>query len=512
MISRARRGARGHPLGVGRAVRARRRGQPRRDRRASSCAPATRWSGRIRGRPSRLALEAADALGLPLMVHVIDMGMPLPELLAQMRPGDVVTHCFHGNEGGLLDEGGRVWPEAVAARERGILFDVGHGVGSFTWRVARAALAQGFPPDTISSDIHAYNHAGPVHDLPRTLSKLLHLGMPLDEVIAAATVRVGEHLARVAPAGLGTLAPGAPGDLSLLELRARPLRADRRRAPPLGRRDRARRGAPRGPQRRARRGRRSRATSPRDGAPHRRRPRRRRPPACSTEPTCSSRTAASSAVGETAAGARELDARGCWVLPGGFDPHAHVYEGLAAAPAAALRSGTTAVEAYAPPAPGERVEDACARWVALAAGAACRIEPLATVYEPDALDEASFAALAAQGVRGIKLFLAYRELGMDADDERAPARAPLGSRARRRAAAALRERGRDPGAARAAARGRRPRHRRASALAATARRGGGRSAARSTWRAWPRPGLHRPRLDRRRRGGDPARRAPRAST
>ncbi len=95
------------------------------------------------------------------MVHVIDMGMPLPELLVQMRPGDVVTHCFHGNEGGLLDDDGRVWPEAFAARERGILFDVGHGVGSFTWRVARAALAQGFPPDTISSDIHAHNHAGP---------------------------------------------------------------------------------------------------------------------------------------------------------------------------------------------------------------------------------------------------------------------------------------------------------------------------------------------------------------
>ena len=123
------------------------------------------------------------------------------------------------------------------------------------------------------------------------------------------------------------------------------------------------------------------------------------------------------ALGATAAGARELDASGCYVLPGGFDPHAHVYEGLPDAPAAALRSGTTTVEAYAPPAPGERVEDACARWVANAAGAACRVKPLATVYEPRALDEASFAALAAQGVRGIKLFLAYRELGMDADDE-----------------------------------------------------------------------------------------------
>jgi dihydroorotase len=165
-----------------------------------------------------LALEAADALRLPLMVHVIDMGMPLPELLARMRAGDVVTHCFHGNDGGLLDEEGRVWPEAFAARERGILFDVGHGSGSFTWRIAREALAQGFPPDTISSDIHTYNHAGPVHDLPCTLSKLLHLGMPLGDVIAAATSRVGAHLGHVAPAGLGTLATGAPGDLSLLEL------------------------------------------------------------------------------------------------------------------------------------------------------------------------------------------------------------------------------------------------------------------------------------------------------
>jgi dihydroorotase len=164
-----------------------------------------------------LALEAAEALGLPLMVHVIDMGMPLPELLAQMRRNDVVTHCFHGNAGGLLDDDGTLWPEAFAARERGIVFDVGHGSGSFTWRVARAALAQGFPPDTISSDIHTYNCAGPVYDLPRTLSKLLHLGMPLSEVITAATARVAAHLAHVAPPGLGTLAPGAPGDLTLLE-------------------------------------------------------------------------------------------------------------------------------------------------------------------------------------------------------------------------------------------------------------------------------------------------------
>jgi dihydropyrimidinase len=123
------------------------------------------------------------------------------------------------------------------------------------------------------------------------------------------------------------------------------------------------------------------------------------------------------AVGETVHGARELDAGGCYVLPGGVDPHTHVYEGLASAPLAALRSGTTEVEAYAPPEPGERVEDACARWDALAAGSACRIDPIATVYEPAALDEQSVEALARRGVRGLKLFLAYRELGLEADDE-----------------------------------------------------------------------------------------------
>ena len=123
------------------------------------------------------------------------------------------------------------------------------------------------------------------------------------------------------------------------------------------------------------------------------------------------------AVGETVAGARELDASGCYVLPGGVDPHTHVYEGLPGVAFAALRSGTTQIESYAAPLPGERVEDACARWDAAAAGSPVPIEAIATVYEPGALDEASFAALAARGVRGIKLFLAYRELGMDAGDD-----------------------------------------------------------------------------------------------
>ena len=135
----------------------------------------------------RLAREAADALGLPLMVHVIDMRPPISWLLPYMGRGDVVTHCFHGNEGGILDARGRLFPDVLQARQRGVLFDVGHGVGSFAYRVARAAIAQGFPPDTISSDLHAHNVGGPAYDQATTLSKLLHVGMELPDVIRATT-------------------------------------------------------------------------------------------------------------------------------------------------------------------------------------------------------------------------------------------------------------------------------------------------------------------------------------
>ena len=122
-------------------------------------------------------------------------------------------------------------------------------------------------------------------------------------------------------------------------------------------------------------------------------------------------------LGEVGEADVELDAAGCLVLPGAVDPHTHVLEGLPDATDAALVSGVTRVEAYAPPLPGERVEGACARWIArLGEGVACDVELLATVYEPELLDERSFEALAELGVRGIKLFLAYRELGMECDD------------------------------------------------------------------------------------------------
>ncbi len=164
-----------------------------------------------------LAMQAADELGLPLMVHVIDMRPGLAWLLPRLRRGDVVTHCFHANEGGIIGEDGRVLPEAVAARDRGVLFDIGHGIGSFGYRVARNAIAQGFAPDTISSDLHAHNADGPVFDQATTLSKLLHVGMELDDVIKATTATPASAIGRAA--SLGAIAGGREADLTVLELK-----------------------------------------------------------------------------------------------------------------------------------------------------------------------------------------------------------------------------------------------------------------------------------------------------
>jgi len=179
-----------------------------------------RLSRELVGDNARLALSAAlevsEAAGLPVMVHVGDTPLPLAAILDELRPGDVLTHCFHGREEGILDGTGRLLAAARRAAARGVHFDVGHGRGSFAFAVARRALAQGFRPGTISSDLHVYNVNGPVHDLATTMSKFLHLGVPLEEVVAMTTT---------APAGvvrgaaaLGTLRPGAAADVTVVGL------------------------------------------------------------------------------------------------------------------------------------------------------------------------------------------------------------------------------------------------------------------------------------------------------
>jgi dihydroorotase len=176
--------------------------------------------GQDPGPALQAARKAADELELPLMVHIIDMPRPITWLLPALSAGDIVTHCYHGNEGGILDAHGRVFPEVFQARERGVVFDIGHGIGSFTWRVARAALEQDFPPTTISSDVHAHNVEGPVFDQATTLSKLLHLGMPEADVVRATTSAAAAAIRR--EDRLGSLSPGREADVTVLELADNP--------------------------------------------------------------------------------------------------------------------------------------------------------------------------------------------------------------------------------------------------------------------------------------------------
>lgn len=164
------------------------------------------------------ALEAGRATGLPVMVHIGGTSFDIEEALDRLRPDDVVTHAYTGwNPGGILTDSGRVVAAAREARTRGVRFDVGHGAGSFTWRTAEAALADGFRPDTISSDLHRFNIAAPVHDLATTLSKFLLLGLSIDDVVAMATTAPAAALGP-AGTGLASLAVGAAADVTILGL------------------------------------------------------------------------------------------------------------------------------------------------------------------------------------------------------------------------------------------------------------------------------------------------------
>ena len=165
--------------------------------------------------PLRLAVRAAELTGTPVMVH-IGAGVPLPEILAEMRPGDIVTHCYRGDSDAILGDGEEVIPEVWQAREQGILFDVGHGGGSFLFEVAKKALAQGFPSDVISTDLHAHCLNDPVFSLPETASKLLNLGMALPEVVRRTTSAPAAAIGRTEE--LGTLRVGTVADLAAFDL------------------------------------------------------------------------------------------------------------------------------------------------------------------------------------------------------------------------------------------------------------------------------------------------------
>jgi dihydroorotase len=135
--------------------------------------------------------------------------------MTRLRKGDVLTHCFRPFPNAPVKADGRVREEVLAARERGVIFDIGHGQGSFGFGTARAMLEAGFLPDVISSDVHGLSIKGPAFDLLHTLSKFLVLGVPLATVIRAATVGPAASLGKP---DLGTFRPGSVGDASVLAL------------------------------------------------------------------------------------------------------------------------------------------------------------------------------------------------------------------------------------------------------------------------------------------------------
>jgi dihydroorotase len=170
--------------------------------------------------PVKLARKAADmAGGVPMMMHITDSPIPLPELIEPMKPGDIVTHCYHGRANGIMgQEKEFVLKEVVEAQRHGIVFDCAHGRNHFSFRMIEKALDQGFLPDTISTDLTMTTATkGPVWDLPTTMSKLLHFGMSLPDIVRRATSAPAKILGYEGT--VGTLKPGANADISLIELR-----------------------------------------------------------------------------------------------------------------------------------------------------------------------------------------------------------------------------------------------------------------------------------------------------
>lgn len=161
----------------------------------------------------KMALEVADQVGMPLMCHIDHPPPSYEDVVDMLRPGDVLTHAFRPFPNTPANAQGKVKPHVLAARKRGVIFDIGHGKGSFAFKTARAMLANGFEPDVISSDVHTLCIDGPAFDQVTTMSKFLCLGMPLDRVIAASTVNAAAAMKRPE---LGSLRPGSAGDATIL--------------------------------------------------------------------------------------------------------------------------------------------------------------------------------------------------------------------------------------------------------------------------------------------------------
>jgi dihydroorotase len=163
--------------------------------------------------PLDIAIEVAEELDLPVMAHIDNPPPSRRDVLSRLRPGDVLTHCFRAFPNSAIDRDKKVRDEIREAHERGILMDIGHGMGAFAFYVGEAALADGFPPDVISSDVHCLSVDGPAFDLITTMSKFVMMGMPLADIVRSVTSTPADVMRRP---DLGRFSQGAAGDVAIL--------------------------------------------------------------------------------------------------------------------------------------------------------------------------------------------------------------------------------------------------------------------------------------------------------
>ena len=165
--------------------------------------------------PLDIAIEIADELGLPVMAHIDFPPPSRDEVLARLRPGDILTHCFRPFPNAPIDGRKQVRDSIRAAHQRGVLFDIGHGYGGFAFEPGRISMDQGVMPDILSSDVHILSKDGPAYDVLQVMNKFWAMGMPFAEVVRAVTETPARSLRRPE---LGTLAEGTPGDATIVRI------------------------------------------------------------------------------------------------------------------------------------------------------------------------------------------------------------------------------------------------------------------------------------------------------
>ncbi|MCR8726103.1 amidohydrolase/deacetylase family metallohydrolase [Frigidibacter sp. ROC022] len=183
------------------------------------CGVKVRASGVIVGdwgiTPAKIAKRVAEIAGLPLMVHVGEPPPLLDEVFDILTPGDIVTHCFNGKKAGSIADTSALWAQARRLADEGVRMDIGHGAASFDFGVARRAIEEGLKPWSISTDLHLRNIRGPVYDMALTASKLLAVGLSLDDCIPAISVRPRSVLGL---SGAEGLTPGVKADFTVFDL------------------------------------------------------------------------------------------------------------------------------------------------------------------------------------------------------------------------------------------------------------------------------------------------------